>query len=215
MSDWRLAEAIVRLREQVNKKYPGRRKDSDGTIGDASHASRSSDHNPWVRDGKMGVVTACDITHDPDGGCDAGVLANVLRASRDPRIKYIIWNRQICSSETSPWTWRKYTGSNPHNHHCHISVKSTKAFYDNKADWAMPGIAPVKPTAPPPPPEKPLLVMGSHGEPVKELQTLLKMNEKDGWFGKNTFDAVVAFQKKAKLDADGKVGSYTWAALAA
>src|SRR5437660_11202884 len=124
---WRLAKCLETLRTEVNAKWPNRHKDSDGTIGDESHQGRESDHNPWVQDGAMGVVTAMDITHDPANGLDSEQLAEALRKSKDPRIKYIISNRKIASSETSPWDWRPYTGANPHNHHVHISVKSDKA----------------------------------------------------------------------------------------
>ena len=68
---WRVAKSLLKLRDQINAHAPKRSKKSDGYIGDAAHASRSSDHNPWVKDGKMGVVTAADFTHDPAGGFDA------------------------------------------------------------------------------------------------------------------------------------------------
>jgi len=52
-------------------------------------------------------------------------------------VKYIIWNRQICSSEVRPWTWRKYPGGNPHTKHIHISVLPQKAKYDDRRDWQL------------------------------------------------------------------------------
>ena len=89
----------------------------------------------------MGVVTACDITNDPPGGCDAGALAEALRGSNDPRVKYVIWNRQIANSAAMnglpPWTWRPYTGTNPHDHHVHLSVKPDKAAYDSEVPWTI------------------------------------------------------------------------------
>src|SRR3954469_14339906 len=100
--EWRLADALVTLRAQVNVRWPNRSKKSDGTIGDEAHASRSSDHNPWVKDGAMGVVTAEDITHDPASGCDSYVLAQQLLDSRDDRIKYIISNHRIASGNAGP-----------------------------------------------------------------------------------------------------------------
>jgi len=212
---WRLAKSLDRLRLQINVRSPGRNKASDGTIGDAAHASRSSDHNPWVKDGSIGVVTACDVTHDPAGGCDAGVLADVLVASRDPRIKYVIWNRRICSGDAGPqpWTWRKYTGTNPHDHHMHVSVKEGKASYDDVRDWAMPGGAvPSAPSAPAPKLSRPVILMGSTGDDVKALQKRLSI-EVDGMFGPKTDKAVRSFQKSAGLIVDGKVGPYTWAKL--
>lgn len=134
---WRTAESLKTLRDQINAMAPHRSKASDGTIGDAQHASRSSDHNPWVTDGGIGVVTALDITHDPLNGCDAGKVVDAIVANRDKRVKYIIYNRRIISSAVHPWTWRTYSGTNPHTKHCHISVKSDKTNYDSTADWQL------------------------------------------------------------------------------
>jgi len=136
---WRLAKAITALREEVNRQAPNRSKLSDGTIGDAAHRSRDSDHNPWIEDGSTGVVSAIDITHDAAGGCSAETLAQSLQSGRDGRIKYAIWNRRIMSSYahngTAPWVWRSYSGSNPHTKHVHISLNSEKSDYDSTAPW--------------------------------------------------------------------------------
>lgn len=89
--EWRVAKALLQLRAQVDAKFPGRSTASDGTIGDANHASRASDHNPWVTDKHGGhVVTAMDITHDPAHGFDSYAFAEQLRQRRDPRIKSVI-----------------------------------------------------------------------------------------------------------------------------
>ena len=132
---WRVAKSLIRLREQINEMAPNRSKASDGTIGDAAHASRSSDHNPWVKDGNIGVVTAMDITNDVAHGCDAQALVDTLVNSRDPRIKYIIWNRKIVNSRVHPWVWRNYTGVNPHTKHFHLSVLPDKVLYDSTESW--------------------------------------------------------------------------------
>lgn len=134
---WRVASSLIHLRDQVNKLFPNRNKENDGTIGDAAHASRTSDHNPWV-DG--GVVTAMDITHDPHNGFDSYKFAEELRQGRDPRIKYVISNRRIFSAQASPWIWRAYNGSNPHDHHVHISVLPNKVKYDDATDWITPSL---------------------------------------------------------------------------
>lgn len=138
---WRAARSLLTLRDQVNRRAPRRNKADDGTIGDARHCQRTSDHNPWVRDGNVGVVTALDITNDPRGGCDANTIAEAIRASRDGRVKYIIWNRRIANSASidgkPPWAWRPYNGENPHTRHVHISVKPDKANYDSTAQWAI------------------------------------------------------------------------------
>lgn len=122
---------------------PNRDKSSDGTIGDAAHAASKSEHNPDAN----GIVRAMDISNDPAHGVDSQKLADALVASRDPRILYVISNRRICSSVVSPWIWRSYNGSNPHNHHVHLSVVSDPAKYDDTKPWALPGFltAPVQP----------------------------------------------------------------------
>ncbi len=131
---WRVAKSLETLRMQVNAKWPGRNKRSDGTIGDPAHVSRTSDHN--VND--AGVVTALDITHDPLHGPDARKLAEALVASKDPRIKYVISNGQIASGlgqDHPAWVWRRYTGSNAHRSHMHISVRTPDALYDLETPW--------------------------------------------------------------------------------
>lgn len=139
---WRVAKSLSSLRDQINAAYPRRGKANDGTIGDAAHQSRVSDHNPHVVDGPCGVVTALDITHDPDGGCDAGEIVSALHASRDPRIKYLIWNRRIANASpignAEAWGWRSYKGGNPHDKHCHVSVQATKSLYDDERAWDLP-----------------------------------------------------------------------------
>jgi beta-lactamase superfamily II metal-dependent hydrolase len=138
---WRPGKSLITLRNQVDARAPHRNKASDGTIGDAAHCARNSDHNPWVKDGSMGIVTAIDITNDPTGGCDANTIAEAIRASRDSRVKYIIWNKRIANSAaiggSQPWQWRNYTGPNPHTRHVHISVKPDKASYDSTVQWAI------------------------------------------------------------------------------
>jgi hypothetical protein len=122
---WRVARSLLVLRDQLNLAYPGRDKSADGTIGDTAHQAGQSDHNPDA----AGVVRALDVTHDPAHGLDIGQLAEQLRASRDPRIKYVIANRRICSATVSPWQWRPYTGSDTHTGHMHLSVVA-----DGRAD---------------------------------------------------------------------------------
>lgn len=136
-SSWRAAESLLALRDQVDEQWPTRSTASDGTIGDAAHQSRDSDHNPWVRDGFVGVVTAIDITHDPASGCDANAIVSALVDSRDARIKYIIWNRRIINATVSPWVWRDYRGTNPHTAHFHLSVSLNKVLYDDTRAWVL------------------------------------------------------------------------------
>lgn len=129
MTEWRLAKSLKTLIDQVNAKYPHRSKNWDGTVGDLAHQERASDHNP----DDTGMVCAADITHDPTHGMNADQLAEHLRLSKDPRIKYIIYNRRIFSSAVRPWEWRHYSGSSPHDHHVHVSVMRDKA--DEAQPW--------------------------------------------------------------------------------
>lgn len=121
---WKVADALERLRLQLNALAPNRSKASDGSIGDAAHASRSSDHNPWWSFAGQPYVTARDFTHDPAGGLDCAWLARIIQLRQDPRVKYVIFRRSIMSGDggPSPWVWRKYSGANPHEKHLHLSV---------------------------------------------------------------------------------------------
>ena len=141
----RIANSLDTLRSQIDRDHPARSKLSDGWIGDAAHAARSSDHNP----NSAGVVTALDITHDPAHGVDTWALAEILRARRDPRIKYVISNGRIFSSVVSPWRWRSYTGANKHTHHIHVSVMGDAALYDLDSAWALEPLLSTVPQAPP------------------------------------------------------------------
>jgi hypothetical protein len=133
---WRAARSLLVIRDQVNAAAPGRDTSADGIIGDAAHSSRDSDHNP----DQYGIVRAIDMTQDPAHGADMGVVAEALRCSRDSRIKYVIWNRRIFSATISPWTWRSYSGTDPHTGHLHLSVVSD-ARADETRLWSI-GITP-------------------------------------------------------------------------
>lgn len=218
MADWRPAKCLETLRAEVNAKWPGRSTASDGIVGDASHRSRSSDHNPWVDDGGMGVVTAMDITHDPAHGLDSQKLAEALVQSKDPRIKYVISNRKICSGsdqDKPAWVWRDYPvppNRNPHNHHVHISVKSDKAFYDSTQPWGLTGVAPPGPDTQPGN-TRPTIRRGSTGDPVRKLQQLLGLTPVDGRFDEKVDKAVRAAQERAGIVVDGVVAPQTWELL--
>lgn len=194
------------LLSQVNEISPDRSKSDDGWIGDAAHAGRNSDHNPNT----AGVVQAQDITHDPAGGFDSYKFAETLRQKRDNRIKYVISNHRIFAGNAGPkaWTWRSYTGSNPHDRHVHISVANDAVLYDDARAWDIEGDWHKEvPTI-----GHPVLRKGSTGPFVVQLQGLLP-KWIDGDFGTCTEDIVKAFQRSQGLAADGIVGEQTWAAL--
>jgi len=152
---WRVADSLQVLRGELKKAYPLRDTESDGTIGDSAHASRNSDHNPYIIDSNgIGVVRAYDIDEDLDGakadtGADAAFVAEHLRAlgkAGDRRVRYVIYDGSIASSKQN-WAWRPYTGPNAHKKHVHLSVSEDPAGYDSIAPW---GFATVAPPAPPP-----------------------------------------------------------------
>lgn len=124
------AKSLQTLLKQLNAAFPNRSRVSDGGEGDARHRKLKSDHNP----NSAGVFTARDFTHDPEGGLDCNKLAAALVASRDPRIKYVIWNGRI-TSDVKAGAWKKYTGTNKHNHHLHLSVNALPKYYDDASEW--------------------------------------------------------------------------------
>lgn len=138
MVAWRVARSLDKLLDQLNHMAPMRSKASDGAIGDAAHASRASDHNPWFVLNKEHLVTARDFTHDPSHGLDCHWLAETLVSSRDNRIKYVIWDGRIIDSRTGnhPWKWMPYTGASAHTKHLHLSVMDN-ASCDDARSWTL------------------------------------------------------------------------------
>ena len=129
----KLCKAGVQLREQVNDSFPDRDKTSDGWVADARHlAEGKSDH---IADAQSGYVYAIDLDRDLSGKPKPdlmGYLADQIRiAARDgdSRIKYVIFDGRIASSILK-FKWRKYTGSNAHRHHCHVSFVKGKSEAD-------------------------------------------------------------------------------------
>jgi peptidoglycan hydrolase-like protein with peptidoglycan-binding domain len=209
---WRVAKSLDVLLKQVNEQAPGRSKVSDGSIGDEKHQASKSDHNKNA----AGVVQARDFTHDPADGFDSYKFSETLRTKKDPRIKYVISNYRIFSGNAgpSPWVWRKYTGSNPHSMHGHVSVVDDAKSYDDASEWDIGQTAFVQdPEAAPL--TLPKLRVGDEGFYVQMMQVCLRFQEEDadGEYGVETKAAVQQFQRDHKLDADGIVGPYTWREL--
>ena len=145
---WYVARSLDTLLDEINASAPGRNKASDGSIGDADHSSRESDHNPCD---DHNAVCARDFTHDPGAGFDSHAFAYWLvarcSAGIENRCKYVISNYQIASASQA-WVWRPYDGSNPHSHHVHVSVAHPQSLFDDPAGWGWHGNA-----GPTPPPE--------------------------------------------------------------
>lgn len=139
---WRVARSLDVLLGEINATAPLRNKAADGSIGDAAHATRTSDHNPWVVYGGQGIVRARDFTHDPAGGLDCNELARALSAlialGGHPACRsgaYVIWRGRIFSFDRRHEGWRTYSGSNPHDHHLHLSVATDPAGFDSTRPW--------------------------------------------------------------------------------
>ncbi len=116
-----LCKAGQQLRLQIDDTYPSRDKTSDGWLGDYRHSTRPSQHNP----NQQGIVTALDVDRDLSGKKKPDLMPDLadqirLCAKSDKRISYIIFAGKIASPRMG-WRWRKYSGINPHDHHCHIS----------------------------------------------------------------------------------------------
>lgn len=211
MADWIVAESLDHLLQQLNALAPNRSKASDGGIGDAKHATRDSDHNPWLVLSGQPLVTARDFTHDPAGGLDCTRLRDSLIRARDGRVKYIIYNQQIISGAggPQPWVRRRYYGTNPHTKHLHLSVVADRRCR-SVSPWSLPGL-----TSPVMPAKYPTLQRGSTGEAVKLIQRFLGVVKAGavgyGYFGPLTETAVKRYQAMRGLTPDGVVGPRTWA----
>ena len=103
--------AAIAVLRQATALRPKRKKASDGLLPSKEHLKQSpnSDHNTGY---------AVDITHDPNGGIDCFDLYQKLQ--EDKRVKYLIFQGKIWSVEKGE---NRYTGSNPHAKHLHISIK--------------------------------------------------------------------------------------------
>lgn len=198
---WKLAPSLAALIDEVDDLWPKRSKASDGSIGDAAHKARTSDHNP-----SNGWVVGLDLTHDPDGGFDSYNFAELLRERRDSRVKYVISNGRIFDSKT--WAWKDYKGD-AHTHHVHVSVKNNKAAREDVSAWFK-GVTPAHGGGP-----QRNLQQGMSGEDVRVWQTILQgagllgEDEADGIFGPKTKEATIRFQWNLGVSNDGIVGPHT------
>jgi hypothetical protein len=123
------APCLLVLLRQVDSRWPGRGKASDGIMGDGRHQSRRSDHNSG---------NAIDITNSP-GILDSSALAEEFRRQMwhfpAGRLSYII-SRNLITSSKNGWTWVKYSGPNPHTSHAHFSIKLTSR--NEMRPWKLP-----------------------------------------------------------------------------
>lgn len=132
---WRLAPSLVAFVKEADRLYPNRDRSSDGSIGDLAHSARESDHNPYD-----GWVHAVDLDDDIAPGVDLSGFAAHLLASRDPRVRYVIYEGRIFksyidSAGRAAWTWMPYTGTNAHTQHLHLSINRTDQARNDLRPW--------------------------------------------------------------------------------
>jgi len=116
--------AAIAVLRQATAICPSRKKASDGLLPSAAHINQNpnSDHNTGY-----GV----DLTHDKLGGIDCHNIFEELKA--DKRVKYLIFQGKIWSSDRASEGDRDYDGSNKHNKHLHISIK--EGCGDDTSPW--------------------------------------------------------------------------------
>ena len=118
---WFAAPSLVTLRKEVDARWPGRSRSSDGVIGDTRHAARTNSHNPVGAGngpgvGTRGAVHAIDIT---SAGIDVAAFLSAVVG--DPRVWYVIHDGQIWS-RTTGWAPIAHRGD-PHTTHIHVNLR--------------------------------------------------------------------------------------------
>jgi len=191
---WKLAPSLTAFQQWVYAKWPHHTHGQDGTIGDAAHQARHSDHNPSAR----GVVDAIDFN---ENGIHMPTL--IVAAMMHPSTHYIIYEGVEYSAHDL-FGSSVYTGTgNPHAEHCHVSVWQTVKAENSKTAWGV--------TA------WPTLLNGSVGRAVSELQGYLNVYGSaptlavDGHYGDRTEEAVRSYQSRFAVPGgvDGVVGTHT------
>ena len=142
----KLVEGGVRLRTQLNIKYPKRDKRSDGWIGDRAHSQRASFHNP----DRYGWVHAIDI----DENFGKGKWRNGRNAKKltrqitkyaasglkgADRVLHVVYSGQVASGtyKSSFWKWR----GKGYGHWEHIHVSFTPQAEKDGSVWPLPILA--------------------------------------------------------------------------
>jgi hypothetical protein len=231
---WRVAQALLTLRAEVDRQFPARERISDGTIGDERHAllGTASDHNPWLKDGHgIGVVRALDVDAGPGEfpnrahdtvGDTVSEVARLAGQAGHPALAdggYVIYEGKIASAVSPAWEWRHHNGDS-HESHPHISVGRNAGAFDSKEPWGL-AAAHVGPIRLPPATRSPFptLSVGSQGDRVKLLQRFLwgaaraKAMPNYGIFENTLKKAVEGYQRMRGLPINGTVDAATWAPI--
>lgn len=204
MSSFFLIPSLAALRSECDRNFPNRDRASDGWIGDPSHAARLSDHNPcWTCTGRLnGAVYAVDIDISPDGRADKDLRAEILKAViGDERTYYVISN-WIIYSRTYGWAARRYTGTNGHTEHVHVSGRRGVGEFDTS-----PWFAPEKPR------KKPIIYVNAVADQFRIALDIKRGRLKPTW-GVRAVQAALNDEYRAGLATDGIVGQRTIAAWA-
>ena len=120
--------AAIAVLRQATAISPLRMKASDGLLPSNAHLKQSptSDHNTGL---------AVDLTHDPKNGIDCADIFEKLK--EDKRVTYLIFKGTIWSKEKAKQGNRRYTGSNSHSKHLHISIHSACSADTSPWFWWM------------------------------------------------------------------------------
>lgn len=176
---WRNCVASVILNQEINAKWPNRRRGRDGHIGDAAHQGRgnATDHNPWIKDARgVGVVRARDVDARLDGrNNNADALVNFLVSKAragDARFRnggYIIYKGRIFSEKTK-FKGERYTKPNKHTTIVHISFSRDVVGFDSGKAWGLSGA----------PSTSSVLKCGDKGQSVAFLMGLINIAASGG-----------------------------------
>lgn len=137
--NWETPPSLNALLDEIEAAYPAPRS-LDGTVASKAHDRNSptSDHRPKPTSGP-GIVRAVDIgENEPEGD----VIAEAIRKSKDPRVKYVIHESRIFSSYSNSrrkaWEWGSYTG---HSHATHVHVSTVTIKDPDGSPWNL-GLSP-------------------------------------------------------------------------
>lgn len=118
---WYLAGNLDSRSSSIKDVYPGI---TIWSIGDQSHQSGTSDHNPDARE----IVHALDVMTYSNMDQGRAVLDWCLSDPTD--LEYVIFDRHIYERDNG-FESRSYSGSDPHTDHVHISGKHGSTGYDS------------------------------------------------------------------------------------
>lgn len=207
-----LVPSLRRFWAEVDSRWPHRDHWSDGWLGDTSHSTRFSDHNPDSQGRVHAVDTDATLQHEMGPGTVGDhVCAALLRLARSGRpnpIYYIIYRGKIYSHSYG-FRARAYTGTNQHESHVHLSVFRTDYARNWSGNWGVD-----VPTL-----DVSKIVHAFSGHPrsrpvhVARLQRRLvawgwlKKPYVHGVAGPKTVNALKGWQKKHGYNADGVPGA--------